>query len=375
MKIKLSSKIKKLAYGLPCSLYVVGGYVRNFLTDGTYSSDIDLAAPISVEELLPYLEKEKFAVLAVYKNTGTVKFGKGVENYEFTSFRTDSYRKGGKHTPDSVTFTDDIKKDALRRDFTCNAIYYDIGKDEIVDPLFGVEDVKNRRLKTVTLPEEVFSHDGLRLMRLARLAAELDFVPEAETLKAAKKCAKNIKDVSAERIYDEIKKIFVSDFKYSFSAKDGCVKGLKILKDIGVFEIVFSEIDKAVCESADTSKKKDALYTEMFSALPFVGEKNRLFAFFYAAEKLSTENHIEKSSQIFGAEVLKRLKADKKTVNTVRKLNSVCGIFEKNKTEAEIREGILCNYGIIETLFEIENAVALSKSCGKEDSQTVKKWR
>ena len=134
MKKFLTPKIQILAKKLNSPLYVVGGFVRNYLIDGSVSSDIDLASPILTEELVSALTECGFNVVAEYRRTGTVVFEGDGNRYEFTSFRTESYLPGGTHTPDTVIFTKDIMADAKRRDFTCNAVYYDIKNDKFLDP-------------------------------------------------------------------------------------------------------------------------------------------------------------------------------------------------------------------------------------------------
>ena len=228
MKTDFSPKLKELAEIFPVPLYAVGGYVRNALYMGVPSEDVDLAAPILSEKAAEYVEKAGFTVLAHYPKTGTLLFKEGNERYEFTSFRTDEYSGGG-HLPESTTFTQDILKDALRRDFKCNAIYCDVKTGEIVDPLGGINDVKNKVLNTVSLPETVFSHDGLRLMRLARFTGELGFTPTESVITGARAYADNVNDVAAERIYDELKKYSSPTASIRFRRKTDTISHLKCL--------------------------------------------------------------------------------------------------------------------------------------------------
>lgn len=374
MKIKFSEKIRALAEKLPCSLYAVGGYVRNFLIDKSFSSDIDLAAAISIKDLMPYFESNGFYIQTVYKNTGTVKFAEDVQSYEFTSFRTESYRNGGEHSPDSVVFTEDIKVDALRRDFTCNAVYYDIKNDKIVDPLNGIADIKNRTLKTVKDAKEVFLHDGLRLMRLARFSSELDFKPSKEIFIPAFNAAKNIEDISAERILDELKKILVSDKKYSFSNKKGCYIGLKLLNDICVFGIIFPEIKNIADTIFNNKKERDDFYEKIFKITLYVKAENRLFAMLYAVKRILTDFG-EKALEFNVVEILKRLKADKKTIKITKTLLGVLDAFTEIQEEIGIRKFILDNFKNIDMLFELEEGFCCSINADKKDLSKVEKWR
>ncbi len=231
-------KIKEFALTLDKPLYIVGGAVRNYLIDGNVSGDIDLCAPIDTDTFSKVLGDYGFLVIAEYRRTGTVLFSDGERKYEFTSFRTEKY-KGGEHTPYSVELTEDIKLDALRRDFKCNAIYYNLKTEEIVDVLDGVCDIENKTIDTVTNSDRVFNNDGLRLMRLARFAGELGFSPKPQVIFGARNHVNNICDISVERIYAELKLILSADKKYPFSKKDGHCIGVKILQRIGFFEQIF----------------------------------------------------------------------------------------------------------------------------------------
>ena len=144
MSIYLPENLKKLATLCPKPLYAVGGYVRNFLIDGTVSADLDIAAPLSTEEIETAARACGFKIVAEYKRTGTAVLFDGARKYEYTRFRTDFYGSGGVHTPTATAFTEDIALDAVRRDFKCNAVYYEIKNGEIVDPLNGVSDIQSK---------------------------------------------------------------------------------------------------------------------------------------------------------------------------------------------------------------------------------------
>ena len=142
------SKLTKIASFFPTEkpLYAVGGYVRDTLL-GIESSDVDVCSQLTVDKVKQVLKHTDFVVLDKNLRVGTVIItGRGF-TCEYTTFRTDSYPDGsGTHTPSQVVFTDDIKVDALRRDFGVNALYLDIVRDEIVDPLGAVSQVKDNSL-------------------------------------------------------------------------------------------------------------------------------------------------------------------------------------------------------------------------------------
>ena len=240
MKLPVSEKLYTLAKNCPFPLYVVGGAVRDFLAGlETVNKDIDICAPASAESFCAVAKECGAAVTAVYKNTGTVKLSLDGEEYEFASFRSDEYVRGV-HTPVKSFFTDDISLDAKRRDFKCYAVYYDIKEEKFVDPLGGIEDIQNKRITTVAAAEKVFGEDGLRLMRLARQSAQTGFKPSADCLAGARRNARLIADVSAERVWAELNAILHADERYG--VKYAQYSGVKILDDTGVLDIILPEL-------------------------------------------------------------------------------------------------------------------------------------
>lgn len=158
---------------------------------------------------------------------------------EYAAFRSDKYIRG-EHTPAETFFTEDISLDARRRDFACNAIYYDISADSFVDPLGGIDDVSAKILRTADAPDKVFGEDGLRLLRLARFAGTTGFTPTAETIASAKKNAALIADIAPERVFAELKLILAADEKYG--NERGVYEALKILDETRVLDGIFPEL-------------------------------------------------------------------------------------------------------------------------------------
>lgn len=202
------------------SLYVVGGSVRNAII-GLPIGDLDIASNIRIEEVKTLLNESDYKVTAEYPRTGTLVIVKNNFKAEYTTFREDSYPVGsGFHLPDRVKFTNDIIKDAKRRDFTINAIYYDITNGNIVDPLNGIKDLNARLIKCVDNPDKVMSRDALRIMRLLRFRAELDFDIEPNTYNTIKIYAERLNEISRERITEELLKTLWAERKYPRFLKD-----------------------------------------------------------------------------------------------------------------------------------------------------------
>ncbi len=164
---------------------------------------------------------------------GAVKY-----DYEFTEFRRDSYGRGGAHRPESVVFTHSIRSDALRRDFTINALYADMD-GEVKDPTEkGLADLESKMVRMTHA--QTMDEDALRILRMVRFACELGFEIDGETFDAAKRNVAKLDAISAERIRDEFFKIIMADKRYG---KSGSVyRGLDLLRRLGAVEAVIPGI-------------------------------------------------------------------------------------------------------------------------------------
>lgn len=237
MLIEISENLKKLAKLFPCELYVVGGFIRNTIMQ-IEKDDVDICSALTVDEIEQLLKDTAFKVKIKSKTLGSALISIKDEKYEYTTFRKDYYPNGGQHLPEKVQFIKDVKEDAKRRDFSCNAIYYDIKNDKILDFYDGINDIKHKILKTVETPEEVLSHDGLRILRLFRFQCELNFKIDKQTLQSAIKYKNNLRDISGERVIYEITRILHSPNKYkNISKPNAYMKALKLFNKAGIWPI------------------------------------------------------------------------------------------------------------------------------------------
>ena len=379
--IPFDEKIKKLSRILPEPLYAVGGYVRNFLIDGTISEDVDLAGVTDVEEMLPFLKKCRLKVVAEYKRTGTFVFFDGKKKYEYAQFRKEIYPEGGFHTPDYTEKVFTPKEDALRRDFKCNAVYYDIKNGVIVDPLDGLKDIRNKILDTVCDANEVFSHDGLRLMRLARFAGELSFVPTKKVVLAARDNADKIKDIAPERIFSELKGILASGKKYRFSDGQGSYIGLKILDDTRVLDYIFPELTlgRGMAQRSDYHSH-DVLEHSLRTAL-YAEEDVKLYALLHDIGKPFCMLR-DGRYRMHGVEgkrlvkdALKRLKADNKTIKTAQFITENHMLdMEENVRESNLRRFFVKNYALLPPLMKVCQADFSGSKDNLSKAPTVKRW-
>lgn len=214
-------------------IYAVGGAVRNQLL-GYTEKDTDLCGPQTAEEMR-VIASSNITVTDAVNGLGTALILCGGEHFEYTAFRTDSYAPGGSHTPDRVQFTTDIAVDARRRDFTVNALYMDLASGRILDPLgTGRADLKRRILRQVR--SETMDEDALRILRMVRFAAQLGFTVDEETFAAARLRVPGLKDISGDRIRDELYLMLLSDVPYGRPGAPA--KALLMLRDLGALDYV-----------------------------------------------------------------------------------------------------------------------------------------
>lgn len=245
MKDHITPNLLKLArlFKKKGELYIVGGYVRNALL-GIYETDIDLASKLTNDEVKEVLFGTKYEVKETSKKLGTLVISLGEEKWEHTTFRKEEYAEGGEHVPLKVEFITDIREDAKRRDFTVNAIYYNILKDEFVDFYDGIRDVKRKLIRTVETPEYVFENDGLRILRMVRIASELGFSIQGETMVTAYEMRENLNEISGARKFSELNLILNSPKRYKVSKPNSFLFGLQVFNMLRLWKYYNSPVLK-----------------------------------------------------------------------------------------------------------------------------------
>jgi tRNA nucleotidyltransferase/poly(A) polymerase len=224
LKLNIPSDIKKLHKLFKKNgkqLYVVGGAVRDAIL-GKSPKDFDLTTDAKPDEVLDIAKQGGFKSVEVGKQFGVVIVG----GHEIATFRKDI---GKGRRPDSVDFTD-IKGDVKRRDLTINALFYDIGKKQIVDLVGGIADLKKKQIRTVGSAEERFDEDPLRKLRAVRFAGSVGGKMTKDTWGALKKNS-DISGVSAERIRDE--------FIKGVTKAKNVPNYFKMLRTLGMFKQIF----------------------------------------------------------------------------------------------------------------------------------------
>ncbi len=236
--------------------FLVGGAVRDYLL-GREVSDFDVASDALPEEVAKLYRR--VIPTGIKHGTVTVLF-KGLE-IEVTTFRTESDYGDGRH-PDKVLFASSIEEDLSRRDFTINAMAFDLADRSLRDPHGGREDLARGLVRAVGDPLERFGEDGLRPLRAIRFAAQLGFEIEAATLAAIPPSIGRFRLVSKERVREEFQKILLAERPSS---------GLRLLEGSGLLAEISPEL--AACRGVEQKGMHiydvlDHLYASVDAAPP-----------------------------------------------------------------------------------------------------------
>lgn len=295
--------------------YFVGGCVRDALL-GREVHDYDITTNALPDEIRKCFGSK--LVLPIGEKHGTVGIVSDGQTVEVTTYRIDG-RYSDNRRPESVTFTGKIEDDLARRDFTMNAIAYD---GEFKDPFGGREDIKAGLIRSVGEADRRFNEDALRILRALRFSSVLGFEIDEETKKSIHKNRGLIRNISAERIYSEFKRIIMGA---------GAEKALLEFSD--VISVFIPEIKDAIGFEQKNIHHIYDVYTHSVKAMascPF-DEKIRLAAFFHDAGKPCCFTEDENGGHFYShpkfsreltQRALERLKADKETQKTVLDLIS-----------------------------------------------------
>jgi putative nucleotidyltransferase with HDIG domain len=285
--------------------YLVGGGVRDLLL-GRAPKDFDVATSARPEELLRLFPRAD----RVGAHFGVVLVHEGGEHVEVATFRRDLGYADGRH-PVAVKFETDPRQDALRRDFTINALLMDPATGEILDFVGGRADLEARVIRAIGDPEARFREDHLRLLRAVRFAARLGFEIEGATFAAIERLAPLIRSVAAERVRDEIARILT---------EGGARRGFELLDASGLLAVVLPEIAamKGVAQPPEFHPEGD-VWTHTLIMLEGLREPSLTLALgvllhdvgkpgtFRVAERIRFDGHVEKGIEVAHA-LLTRLR-------------------------------------------------------------------
>ena len=238
----ISKSIKGTEY--ENKVFVVGGFVRDLIMgkdpkdiDLLIDGDINAGAGITFAEWFCKKENifKKDSNPLVYGLYGTAMFQFMGEKIECVAPRSEKYQNNSRNP---IVSSCTLEDDCFRRDFTVNSLFINISNNELVDySKNGLNDIKNKVIRSTSNPDVIFNDDSLRILRMVRFASKLGFEIEDETLKGAIKHVDRLEIISKERIQDEFSKMITSD-NPEFA--------IRLLFEIGAYKYVF---DKLMFES------------------------------------------------------------------------------------------------------------------------------
>ena len=212
------------------TLFLVGGVVRDsFINQKIKSPDLDLTTNATPDQIRALVEPVADAVWLQGERFGTIGLRIGEIRMEITTHRSESYITSSRKP--SVTFSLNLEDDLSRRDFTINAMAFELDTGNFFDPFNGRSDLENKILRTPLSPSESFNDDPLRILRAARFSAGYELQPVQEIVDTAKDLAERILIVSAERIREEVLKLL---------ALENPTKGFEFLEKVDLLPKILS---------------------------------------------------------------------------------------------------------------------------------------
>ena len=341
MHITLPTKVKQIISRLEKAdfeAYAVGGCVRDSIL-GRSPEDWDITTSAKPEEV-----KKLFSTtIDTGLQHGTVTVVIEKEGFEVTTFRLDGDYTDGRH-PDRVAFTSSLTEDLRRRDFTINAMAYS-EKRGLIDEFDGERDLEDGIIRAVGDACERFSEDALRMLRAIRFACQLNFKIADETFDAIKELSPNIAKVSVERIAKELEKLLLS----------GNPEYIALVYETGIFSVIAPEV-AMLFENGEISASIKALSRASFP------EKKELY-------QIRLAIFLEGLGADKAANLLKRLKLDNDTINTVKKLLGL-SLREVENNETDMRRTVKeAGHKMMPLLLEMRRAKGLKDN--KDLYQTV----
>jgi poly(A) polymerase len=226
-------------------LYLVGGSVRDAVL-GRPTNDFDFttdARPAEIQGILSGWSDAQWDTGIAFGTVGASKKG---EIIEITTFRADSY-DGVTRNPE-VTFGDNIDGDLVRRDFTVNAMAFDVAARQFVDPTGGLQAARDGVLDTPATPQESFGDDPLRMLRAARFVSQLGFTAAPRVIEAMRSMAGELTRITPERVQVELSKLLCGAHPR---------RGIELMVETGLADIVLPELTAMKLEIDEHHQHKD----------------------------------------------------------------------------------------------------------------------
>jgi poly(A) polymerase len=295
----------------------VGGCVRDALLErdpGDYDIATD-ARPEQVEKLFP-------RTIPVGRKFGVVIVVLAGRQFQVATFRAEADYCDGRR-PEKVVFAN-ARADAERRDFTVNGLFFDPLTESIYDWVGGQSDVRAKIIRTIGMPEARFDEDHLRLLRAVRFAAQLDFTIEPKTFSAIQDRAVKLKLISAERVRDELSKLFMPPH---------AARGLTLLRETGLLAVVLPELAATIdCDQSPDFHPEGSVFNHihlMLQLLPAGADPALVWAVLLhdiakpvtavrdaPTDKIHFYGH-ERVGAVMAEKILQRLRFPRKTIDLI----------------------------------------------------------
>ena len=347
-------------------IYLVGGAVRDAIL-GIETKDFDFTTSASSEDSIKMLNKNDYKTTEIGRAFGTIETTVGDYSIHITTYREDKYNKDSRKP--EIKTSGELETDLSRRDFTVNAIAYDINNNEIIDPHGGLKDLSEGLIRTPDTADISFSDDPLRMLRACRFVSTHGFTPNNELFKAISKNVERIEIVSTERIRDEFTKLL--------TGKEPSL-GLKAFVESGLSELIMPELNELKIEVDPKHHHKD-VYEHTMVVLDRVSPTliSRMSALLHDIGKPKTKGiengkvhfrHHEVVGAKMSKKILKRLKYDNETIKKVSLLvenHLRPHTFKMGWTDSAVRRYIIDAGGLLEELNDLVRADITTKNKAK----------
>ena len=347
-------------------IYLVGGAVRDAIL-GIETKDFDFTTNASSEDSIKMLNKNDYKTTEIGRAFGTIETTVGDYSIHITTYREDKYNKDSRKP--EIKTSGELETDLSRRDFTVNAIAYDINNNEIIDPHGGLKDLSEGLIRTPDTADISFSDDPLRMLRACRFVSTHGFTPNNELFKAISKNVERIEIVSTERIRDEFTKLL--------TGKEPSL-GLKAFVESGLSELIMPELNELKIEVDPKHHHKD-VYEHTMVVLDRVSPTliSRMSALLHDIGKPKTKGiengkvhfrHHEVVGAKMSKKILKRLKYDNETIKKVSLLvenHLRPHTFKMGWTDSAVRRYIIDAGGLLEELNDLVRADITTKNKAK----------
>ena len=347
-------------------IYLVGGAVRDGIL-GIETKDFDFTTNASSEDSIKMLNKNDYKTTEIGRAFGTIETTVGDYSIHITTYREDKYNKDSRKP--EIKTSGELETDLSIRDFTVNAIAYDINNNEIIDPHGGLKDLSEGLIRTPDTADISFSDDPLRMLRACRFVSTHGFTPNNELFKAISKNVERIEIVSTERIRDEFTKLL--------TGKEPSL-GLKAFVESGLSELIMPELNELKIEVDPKHHHKD-VYEHTMVVLDRVSPTliSRMSALLHDIGKPKTKGiengkvhfrHHEVVGAKMSKKILKRLKYDNETIKKVSLLvenHLRPHTFKMGWTDSAVRRYIIDAGGLLEELNDLVRADITTKNKAK----------